>query len=62
MTQLTVLKYFSIILIFYATPNHYHKDGGTGHTKKSPAENDRRLGGGLEALDHPEAARLGEDP
>ena len=61
MTQLTFLKLFILFLFFMQLQNHYHKDGGTGHTKESPAENDRRPGGGLEALDHPEATRLGED-
>ena len=33
---------------------------GTRHTKGSPAENDRRPDRGPEALDYPEATRVGE--
>ena len=61
--QLTFLKIFYIFLIFYATPKFFlpqrrAQDGRKG----SPAENDRRPARGLEALNHPEAARVGEHP
>ena len=57
---LTILPNFlEHCLFFMQLPDFYHKDG-TRHTKGPPADNDRRPERGPEALDYPEAARVGE--
>ena len=44
MIRPTFLRYFIpyFYIYFLQLQNFYHKDGGTGHTKGPPAENDRR--------------------
>ena len=55
-------KYLLLYYFFYATPKFLPQRRAQDSRKGPPAENDRRPEGGLEALDNPEAARVGECP
>ena len=58
--QPTFLKTFYLFFIFYSTPKFLPQKLAHDSKKGPSAENDRRPERGPEALDDPEAARVGE--